>query len=262
MVLQLPQCAHADLRRCSACSFSFVDEPVWLAGSFSSNLNRMDVGSVDRSLLVADFVHGLVGRISPRRSWSMVDIGGGDGLLTRVLRDRGIDCRWVDPYCTPNYYVGPRVCSEDHFDLAIMSEVALHLTDPVGTFDSLLRQSDRVLFTAVVPPESITDDWWYLMPSTGQHVAFYPREAIAAMAERLGVHWCSDGKFFHLLSKKKIDRATRFRIEHREVPLIYAHLLGVAGLVDRARGTSRSLIARDEVGVRSSIPDLTEAQDD
>ena len=253
---------RANLVKCASCRFTFVSEPFWLAASFSSALNRMDVGSVDRSLLVADFVHGLLGRRSPRASWSVLDIGGGDGLVTRVLRDRGVDCRWVDPYCEPVYYVGPKVRPEDHFDLAVMSEVALHLPDPVGTFDGLLRQADRVLFTAVVPPDTVPQDWWYLMPSTGQHIAFYPTSAIAAMAERLGVEWCSDGKFFHLLSRKKIDHALRRRIERREFTLLHAHLLAVIGLVDRARGTTRSLTVSDQQAVGAGLSDLTEERDD
>ncbi len=245
----------AEMLQCTACDFMFVTNPVWLEGSFSSELNRLDVGSADRSLLVASFVRGMLGRWSSRSSWSVIDIGGGDGLLTRALRDHGIDCRWTDPYCEPVYYVGPPADEVERYDLAVMSEVALHLIDPVTMFADVLSRANRLLFTAVVPPAKPTADWWYLMPSTGQHVAFYPTKSIAAIAKRLDADWCTDGKFFHLLSTTGISRSLRLRVERREVTLLAAELFDVLGLVDRARGTHRSLTSQDQILVETTIRD-------
>ena len=140
----------ARLMACGTCAFCFVADPTWLRDSFTSQLNTLDVGSADRSLLVAAFVRGLLGR-KRRQRWKVLDFGGGDGLLTRVLRDRGVDARWTDPFCEPAYAVGPPADEIDRFDLAVMSEVALHLTDPLATFRELLGRADRVLFTAVDP---------------------------------------------------------------------------------------------------------------
>ena len=77
-----------------------------------------------------------------------------------------------------------------------MSEVALHLTDPLEMIKSLTARSDRLLMTAVVPPEKIGTDWWYLMPQTGQRVAFYPVETLRWIAKRLSLHLLTDGRFF------------------------------------------------------------------
>lgn len=242
----------AKLRKCPSCTFLFVADPTWLKASFSAELNRLDVGSVDRSLLVSTFVRGLLGRWSRRASWKVLDVGGGDGLLTRVLRDHGVDCRWTDPYCEPVYDVGPSVDDLMRFDLAIMGEVALHLEDPIAAFTEVLRTADRLLFTAVVPPDSITADWWYLMPSTGQHVAFYPLSAIEEIARRLGVSWCSDGRFFHLLSKKPIKRSLRLRVRRRELGLLIGQVLSIADLIDRARGKRKSLTEHDQTVAEST----------
>jgi hypothetical protein len=245
----------AELCRCRNCSFTFVADPHWLEASFSSVLHQFDVGSADRSLLVAQFVRGVLGRRGRRASWKVLDVGGGDGLLTRHLRDQGIDCRWSDPYCAPTFFVGPAVTETDRFDLGVMSEVALHLTDPVATFGDVLSRADRLMFTAHVPPSELRPDWWYLMPSTGQHVAFYPMASIAEIARRLDVDWCSDGKFFHLLSRRPISRSLRWKVEHREAPLLAAELYDVLGLVDRARGRARSLTASDQAAAQSEPPD-------
>lgn len=241
----LPNC-EAQLLECGSCGFIFVADPNWLEGSFSSHLNRQDVGSVDRTLLVSQFVRGLMGASPHQRAWKVLDFGGGDGLLTRLLRDVGVDCRWEDPYCEPVYAVGPPHEEVAHFDLVVMSEVALHLTDPVATFAGQISRADRVLFTATVPPSPIPPDWWYLMPSTGQHVAFYPTRAVAGMAGQLGVHWCSDGKFFHLLSRAPIERSTRLLMRHAAVPLLLAQAWATLDLYRRARGTKVSLMVSDQ----------------
>lgn len=218
----------------------------------------MDVGSVDRSLLVASFVRGVLGRRSSRSKWTVLDVGGGDGLLTRVLRDHGVDCRWTDPYCEPTFYVGPPATEVARFDLAVMGEVALHLVDPLASFRDVLARADRLMFTAVIPPDDLSIDWWYLMPSTGQHVAFYPVTAIAEIARRLDADWCSDGKFFHLLSTKGISRALRLRVKRRELSLLAAEFYDVLDLVDRARGRQRSLTTHDQAAVEAALRGLRE----
>ena len=237
---------EVNLCECLSCGFVFVADPHWLAESFGSELNRLDVGSVDRTLLVSQFVRGLLGMSPARRGWTVLDFGGGDGLLTRLLRDVGVDCRWEDPYCEPVYDVGPPHDEVRRFDLAVMGEVALHLTEPLATFRDLIERCDRVLFTATVPTDPIPADWWYLMPSTGQHVAFYPTRAIAHIAKVLDVDWCSDGKFFHLLSTSTIDRPLRARVEHSAAPLLAAQAWGVVDLLRRARGSRVSLTEADQ----------------
>jgi hypothetical protein len=34
-----------------------------------------------------------------KKNGTFVDIGGGYGLLTRLMRDRGFDFYWKDPHC-------------------------------------------------------------------------------------------------------------------------------------------------------------------
>jgi len=176
----------------------------------------------------------------------VLDIGGGDGLVVRLLRDRGIDARFSDPFTKPSFDVGPAVGASDQFDLGLMSEVALHLTDPVDSMRSVLRQCNRLLFTAVVPPDPIPSDWWYLMPSSGQHVAFYSVSSIEKIADEIGCYWCSDGKFFHLLSNDPIPRSLRRLVTRRELTLLFAWVSQLLHLVARARGRQRSLTASDQ----------------
>lgn len=243
---------HATLYRCPECLFEFVDDPTWLQKSFDHRLNSMDVGSVDRSLLVAQFLLGLT-MACRSKSWKILDVGGGDGLLVRYLRDRGTDARFTDPFSVPVYDVGPMIKSSDQFELGVMSEVALHLADPVNSFRSVLNHCERLLFTAVIPPDPLPRDWWYLMPNTGQHVSFYRVSTIERIAFELGCHWCSDGKFFHYISRKPIPPLVHFLFKRRELVFLLAWFSQLLELAARARGRRVSFTAQDQRRIELEI---------
>ena len=235
----------ARLLVCSNCKFLFVDNPHWLAGSFTQNLNRFDVGSADRSLIIAGFVRSIFSR-RKASGVKVLDFGGGDGLATRVIRDAGIDCRWEDPYCRPVFAVGPNQLEISRFDLVFMGEVALHLTDPLATITSLMLRSDRLLMTAVVPPESINTDWWYLMPQTGQHVAFYPVKTLKWIASELSLHLLTDGKFFHQFSSVRPSLLERAMFKAPQIAMLRWKALEIGDLVRRGLGRSKGLTASDQ----------------
>jgi hypothetical protein len=235
----------AELNECDRCGFHFIADPVWLEGSFGEKLNRFDVGSADRSLMIATFVRSLVRRRSLSTT-TVLDFGGGDGLSTRVLRDHGVDCRWEDPFCEPVFCVGPSSDDVGHFDLAFMGEVALHLVDPMPVFRTLLQRSDRILFTAVVPPEHIEADWWYLMPETGQHVAFFPVRALRHMAKSMSVYLLTDGRFFHQFSTKRPSLLERALFRFPAIALLRGKLIEVSDLARRAIGRGVGLTELDQ----------------
>jgi hypothetical protein len=235
----------ARLMVCSNCKFLFVDNPHWLAGSFAQNLNRFDVGSADRSLIVAGFVRSIFSR-KKASAVKVLDFGGGDGLATRTLRDAGLDCRWEDPYCQPIFAVGPPHTELKHFDLAFMGEVALHLTDPKATITSLMSRSDRLLMTAVVPPEKIGTDWWYLMPQTGQHVAFYPVKTLQWIASDLSLYLLTDGKFFHQFSSVRPSLLERAMFKAPQIAMLRWKALEIGDLVRRGLGRGKGLTASDQ----------------
>lgn len=232
------------LFRCSKCSFRFFAEPDWLEPSFSEELNEFDLGAVARCLFVADFVTAI---FPPRRnSYKALDWGGGDGLLTRVLRERGVNCVWHDPFVKPRF-VGDAIYEPNsHVEVTVASEVFLHLTDPVSVLRSLLSQSDLVIVTAVVPPKEMTAQWWYLMPETGQHVSFYPSIALEALAKQTNSRLCSDGRFFHTFSHRRLSLTTRTLIRIRPLAYGRAFLQHGARMIRVAFGKSQSMTADDQ----------------
>jgi len=233
------------VRSCSNCGFEFVEDPYWLPDSFKTSLNQFDVGSADRSLIIAGFVRSLFRR-SKASAIKVLDFGGGDGLATRILRDAGLDCRWEDPYCQPVFAVGPPYSEVEHFDLVFMGEVALHLTDPLETITSLMKRSERLLMTAVVPPEKIETDWWYLMPQTGQHVAFYPVKTLRWIATELSLYLLTDGKFFHQFSSVRPSFLERAMFKAPQIAMLRWKTIEIGDLVRRGLGRSKGLTASDQ----------------
>jgi hypothetical protein len=235
---------NESLFRCSTCSFCFFAEPDWLEQSFSEELNELDIGSVARSLFVADFMTAV---FPLRRSgYTVLDWGGGDGLLTRLLRERGINCVWQDPFVKPRFVGAAIYEPSSRVDVTVVSEVFLHLTDPVSVLRLLLSQSEVVIMTAVVPPKDITAQWWYLMPETGQHVSFYPPPALQALATQTGSRLYTDGRFFHVFSRRKLAFTTRMLIKIRPLAYGRAYIQHGARMIRIASGKSHSMTADDQ----------------
>jgi hypothetical protein len=232
------------LFQCLECSFYFFDHPDWLKQSFTDALHELDLGSVSRCLLVADFVTAV---FSPHRTgYRALDWGGGDGLLTRVLRERGVDCVWYDPFAKPRFVGDAVYQANTELDVTVASEVFLHLTDPVSTLRFLLSHSDVVVATAVVPPKSLYPEWWYLMPETGQHVAFYPKSALKELARQTNSYLCTDGLFFHVFSHRRLSPTKRLLIRIRPLAFGFAYLQHGVRTIRVALGRSVSMTPGDQ----------------
>lgn len=49
------------------------------------------------------------------------------------------------------------------------------------------------------------EDWWYLSPEEGQHIAFLSPKTLAYIAHELGMNHYTAGGNFHLLTTKKLS---------------------------------------------------------
>lgn len=235
----------ARLHQCHGCGFAWVLDPTWLEESFGVELNSLDLGSVDRCGVVLDFVEVLVRR-EKISNGTFVDWGGGYGLMTRMARDRGLDFRNFDPYVRPLFAGPAQLKAMESADLVVASEIFLHLPDPVASLSELLQSGERVLLTAVVLKGVPERDWWYLMPSTGQHVAFFTTGSLREMARRTGSTFVTDGRFFHVFSKDKMRLSTRAVIRSRSLAYSLAMLNHLRLLVLRALGRNPSRTPGDQ----------------
>jgi Methyltransferase domain len=198
--------------RCGSCGFMQTEDPHWLPESYASAITAIDIGPINRAITGARLSEGIIlGHFDPAARF--VDYGGGHGVLTRLMRDRGFDFYWQDRYCE-NIFAKQFVARPDAgFELLTAFEVFEHLVDPLVEIEMMLRYAGNILFSTLIVPQGVrtVEDWWYFAPEHGQHVAFYTIDALRHIARRFALHLASDGGGTHLLSRKPVpDRVIRF----------------------------------------------------
>lgn len=169
--------------RCESCSCLQTQEPTWLDEAYSCSLSRLDTGAAQRNLrnLAATF---FLCRLFGFRN--VVDMGGGDGLLCRLLRDYEINCFVQDKYAAPSYaqwFTEPDFAAPD---VTIAFEVLEHLVNPAEALDEVFKQSPRLVLATTDLYRGQGEHWDYLAPDTGQHVFFFTASALKMLAVKYG----------------------------------------------------------------------------
>lgn len=169
---------------CMNCGSLQTETPFWLSESYAqSNLSSLDTGAAQRNLsnFVATYIVAKTLGLQ-----TVLDFGGGDGLLCRLLRDYGLDCYVADKYSSPRYAQGYSEPSFNAPDLMTAFEVLEHFADPRIELDALFSRNPKVLLASTGIYERQPRDWWYLSPESGQHVFFYSLDALTYVAGRYG----------------------------------------------------------------------------
>jgi hypothetical protein len=169
--------------KCAMCESLQTQTPYWLDESYTHNLATLDTGAAQRNLsnLAATY---LVARVFSMKD--VLDFGGGDGLLCRLLRDYRINCFVNDKYAQANYaraYVAPDFARPQ---IQLAFEVLEHFAEPRSDLTELFRMEPQILICSTGIFSDQGADWWYLTPETGQHVFFYSRNALQLIANRFG----------------------------------------------------------------------------
>ncbi len=203
---------EAEFERCPRCGLVMAVRPHWLDQAYAAPITRLDIGLLDRCLLLSQ-VTAAVLRAERLRGGRFLDWAGGYGALTRLMRDRGYHFEHLDPMTDNVFAHGHEVPDVDsrRYDLVTGFEVLEHLEDPVGALRPVAGTTDRLLITTQPlpdPPPSPTQ-WWYYALSTGQHITFYTPRSLALLAERLGFDGVVTGSFVHLFHRGPVSRLTR-----------------------------------------------------
>jgi hypothetical protein len=187
--------------RCTDCGSLQSEAPYWLDEAYAGgHLADVDAGPVVRSLESQAIVYTLARFLRMPRTASVLDIGGGNGLLCRLLRDAGFDARVSDSYAANDLARG---FDDDGTtpDIITAVEVAEHLADPRSDMKGILGRGAKacVLSTDVYTGQG--PDWWYINPATGQHVFFYSARGMAVLAARHGYHYERVGNWHFFLPR-------------------------------------------------------------
>jgi hypothetical protein len=219
--------------RCESCGFMQTEAPYWLEEAYSSAIAKQDVGAMERNLYNRDLTSAVLNLLFPKVV-RCIDYGAGHGVFVRLMRDRGFAFFWSDLHATNDYARGFEIQDGMTYDFLTGFELLEHLVDPIADLSRMMSLSENVFVsTCLVPqPTPGLSDWWYYVPTTGQHIAFYTKECLAILAARFGRNLLSVGPY-HLFTKEPTS-AFRYRLAfNSKIARIAIHMSGRASLVER-----------------------------
>jgi Methyltransferase domain len=193
---------------CNNCGLLQTEEPYWLEEAYRNAIADSDTGLVYRNVSTSWKIASILFFLF-EKDGKYLDIAGGYGMLTRLMRDIGFEFYWSDVYCENILAKGFELSTtKPPFDAIAAFEVLEHIYDPIEFIkDSLDRsQTSTIIFStelfSVVPPDPSL--WEYYAFEEGQHISFYQVKTLEFIAMKLSLRLYSYGSF-HILTDKLIS---------------------------------------------------------
>lgn len=200
---------------CAECGFVRTENPYWLDEAYSDAIAATDTGVMQRNASIAAKLSCLLHFcFDPTAAY--LDVAGGYGILTRLMRDAGFDYYWDDKYCAN------LVARGFEHDVAISEflamsgiEVIEHAPNPLAFVRDLMavHGCSTFIFTTECyqGPQPPDPDWWYYSRITGQHISFFERRTLRTIADKLGLSLHAAGGVF-ILSDRPLRNRWMLRI--------------------------------------------------
>ncbi|MBS1486820.1 MAG: class I SAM-dependent methyltransferase [Bacteroidetes bacterium] len=182
-----------------------TEKPYWLTEAYQNPINLTDTGIVLRNLRLSRIVTSLLVLFFDHKK-EFVDYAGGFGLFTRLMRDKGFDFYWTDPFTKNELARGFESAPDKKYHVATSFESFEHFENPSDELQKIVAIADNIILSTELLPQPIPriHDWWYYAPEHGQHIAFYTKVAFQKLAEK-------NKKFYynldnvHLLTERKLS---------------------------------------------------------
>ena len=173
---------EVDYLECECCKSLQTEVPYWSDEAYMDrNLAIADTGAAQRTIsnLAACYAVARLFRLT-----KCIDLGGGDGLLCRLLRDHNFNCYVTDKYTTPTYAQGYSIPNFYVTDLASAFEVIEHFQYPKSDLDILFQYRPKLVLVTTGIYTGQDKSWWYLSPNSGQHIFFYSKKSLQIIAKK------------------------------------------------------------------------------
>jgi hypothetical protein len=191
---------------CLNCAFTFAPELMaWNKTQFEQNIYNDEYGRVDPDYLEARPANNATSVFENFSAFygksRHLDFGGGNGLMSKMLREKGWDSTSYDPF------VNTDVKLEDlgKFDFITAFEIFEHVSDVHGLIQSLTRlmhPQSVVLFSTLISDTDIHINqrlnWWYASPRNG-HISLFSKKSLALLAGSVNLQCGSFNSVAHYL---------------------------------------------------------------
>lgn len=192
--------------RCRDCRFIQTETPYWLEEAYGQAIVSTDVGLVSRNERFARIADRVLRFVYPK-AFHCVDYGGGYGMFTRMMRDRGHHFLHRDPFCENLFAGGLEAAPQaEGFDFLTAFEVFEHFSDPHRELQLLDSTADHWLVSTETVPEPSPgpEEWWYYVLDGGQHISLWSTGALQTVASQYG-RTLTSYRGLHLFSRSKVN---------------------------------------------------------
>jgi hypothetical protein len=176
-----------------------------LKEAYSSAIIDADTGLISRNIILSKVVSIITLLFSIKNS-EVLDYAGGYGVMTRLLRDIGVDCYWQDKFAENILARGFESKDNKKYDVVTTFEYFEHIKDPIKVINKIIKtyEPKLLIFSTMLHNGNPSKDWWYFVPEGGQHITFYTRKSLSILAQKKGMRFSTNGKNLHIFSKTYI----------------------------------------------------------
>jgi hypothetical protein len=196
-----------DYFQCSTCECLQTEEPYWLPQAYNVDIPQIDAFAVERALSCRNIIWCLfkICDISPQDD-KLLDWGGGQGLLARMLRDVGIDAYLYDRYDKNVYACSFDFSKDAYYKVATSLEVWEHFDNPRANIDEFFSLNSEFFLVSTCRYCGQDENWPYLGEVKDQHVFFYSDKSLEWIATTYGYKVALFPSDFVLFYKNSIPK--------------------------------------------------------
>ena len=193
--------------QCSHCGFIQTEKAYWLKEAYTDAISSLDTGIMKRNIYFSQLITAIIGLLKKTKG-TFLDYGGGLGIFTRLMRDRGLNFFWYD-LNAHNYLAHGFEGSFENskYDMVTAFECFEHFENPLDEIEKILSVTDTLFFTTELAASKAEspDRWWYYCLEHGQHISLYTEETLRYLASKYNLNLTTNKVNLHILSRKPIS---------------------------------------------------------
>lgn len=178
--------------RCERCLSLQSEMPYWLEESYADISLIPDINTLQRVMKMRSLVFFLSKILHISDKGSILDLGGGNGLLVRLLRDMGLDAYRLDMYVKNLYALSFEHKEGRRYQMITAFQVWEHFSEPFTELDQIFNmQPEYVLITTGLYADQ--DQNWEYLNAYGRHIFCFSDKAREYVATKYGYYKAGKG---------------------------------------------------------------------